>query len=262
MVETEIVDRLAHALDESLKSLVGGVSTVAVSFSGGLDSSIMAFYASKYSSPKLYVVGAENSPDMRSARQASSSLQFPLVEVELTEDNVRESLPEIVRTVESINPVLISYKLPEYFVTRSASEETILLGNGADELFGGYSRYLGMKPKELAGSMATDLESLLRDEIPIDERISRLYGKNFGYPFLTADIVEVAMDSPLHLKVSKEGRKMVLREVAKRIGLPDEISARKKKAAQYGTGTIRLMKRIAKREGLSISHYVEKLVNF
>ncbi len=262
MVKTDIVDRLAHALDESLKTLVGEVSKVAVSFSGGLDSSIMASYASKYSSLKLYVVGAEDSPDVRNARQASSSLQFPLVEVELTEDNVRESLPEIVKTIESVNPVLISYKLPEYFVTRSASEETILLGNGADELFGGYSRYLQMKPKELAKSMATDLERLLRDEITMDERISRLHGKKFEYPFLTAGVVEVAMDIPLHLKVDGEGRKVVLREVAKRIGLPDEISARKKKAAQYGTGTVQLMRRIAKREGLSISRYVERLDNF
>lgn len=257
-----IVDRLDSSLNESMKELTEGLQEVAVAFSGGLDSSIMAFYISRYTSLTLYVVGEDNSIDLRNARHASDVLNLPLVEVNLTENMVKESLPKIIHIIKSTNPVLVSYKLPEYLVAGAARENVVFLGHGADELFGGYSRYEQMAPEELVVNMQSDFEVLLREEVPLDERISYAFGKRFEYPFLSAGVVEVAMDSPIDIKIGEEGRKAVLRKVAERIGLPVEISERKKKAAQYGTGTIKLMRRIAKQDGMSISRYIEKLADF
>jgi asparagine synthase (glutamine-hydrolysing) len=222
----------------------------------------MAFAASKYSSPTLYVVGEDSSPDMLSARSAAAFLELPLVEIPLSETDVKEALPDIVGLVRSTNPVIISYKLPHFFVSRSAEEEVILIGSGADELFGGYSKYQKMDHGELTATMETDLERLLKVDIPIDNRIGQMFGKSFEYPFLSAAVMEIAMESPMELKVGKEGRKVVLRKVAEEFGLPLEISGRQKKAAQYGTGAMKIMRRIAKSEGLSISRYIEELDDF
>lgn len=262
MVAEKMVEHLARSLDESVKALTREHKNIGISFSGGLDSSIMAYLAGKYTKPRLYVVGEESSSDIRNSRSASKALGLPLIEAHLTEDNVGDMIPEVVRITRTKNPVLVSYKLPEYLVSKVAEEKVLLLGNGADELFGGYSRYTKMRQGELVEAMESELNGLLIEELPMDNRIAKVSGKIFEYPFLSASVVEAAMDLPLEMKVKGEERKIALREVARRLLLPDEICARKKKAAQYGTGTVRLMRRVAKTQGMSISQYLEQLPSF
>jgi asparagine synthase (glutamine-hydrolysing) len=262
MDKDKVVDQLARSLDASVRNIAGPLDDVAISFSGGLDSSLLAFLASKHSRPVLYVVGEEKSSDMESARSAASSLELPLTEIILSEKIVKGALSDVTCLARSTNPVLISYKLPQFLVSRFTEEDVILIGNGADELFGGYSRYERMEPKELPGAMQWDLDEMLRIEMPIDRRIGNEFGKTFEYPYLSAEVVEIAMGLPIGSKVGKNGRKAVLRDVARYLGLSSEISAREKKAAQYGTGTNRLMKKIAKTDGLSISRYLEELADF
>lgn len=257
-----IVDKLARSLDSSVRNIVEAIDDVAVSFSGGLDSSLIAFLASKHSRPVLHVVGEEKSPDMESARTAAKSLELPLTEIILSEKIVKEALHDVTCLARSTNPVLISYKLPQFLVSRSTEEDVILIGNGADELFGGYSRYERMEPKELPTAMQGDLDEMLRIEMPIDRRIGNEFGKTFEYPYLSAEVIEIAMGLPVGSKVGKNGRKAVLRDVARHLGLSSEISEREKKAAQYGTGSNRLMKRIARIDGVSISRYLEELADF
>lgn len=262
MGRSEMIDRLANSLDDSVRGLTEGIDDIAISFSGGLDSSLMAFLASKYSNPTLYVVGEKTSSDMSGARTSARILGLPLIETLLSESDVRTALPDIVDLVRSSNPVVVSYKLPQFFVSMYAKEDVILIGNGADELFGGYSKYRKMGPEDMIMAMHSDLEKLLKSEMPMDNRICQRFSKSFEYPFLSAGVVEIAMESQVEMKVAEEGRKTILRDVAKRFGLPTEISEREKKAAQYGTGTMKIMKGIARSKGLSVSRYVEELGNF
>lgn len=262
MGRKEIADRLAGSLDESVRSHTVSIDDVAIAFSGGLDSSLIACLASRYTKPVLYVVGEENSSDVIGARTSASILELPLKEIILSDSGVEEALPDIVDVLRSTNSVLVSYKIPQFFVTMSAEEDVLLIGNGADELFGGYSKYERLDPGMVMEAMQSDLEKLLKIEMPIDTRMGREFGKNFEYPFLSADVIEVAMEVPTNLKVGEEGRKTILRDVAKMFGLPAEISERKKKAAQYGTGAMKILRRIAKSEGLSVSKYIENLGDF
>jgi asparagine synthase (glutamine-hydrolysing) len=262
MGRREMVDRLANSLDDSVKGLTEGIDDIAISFSGGLDSSLMAFLASRYSNPTLYVVGEKSSSDVVGARTSARILGLPLIETILSESDVGNVLADIVDLVRSSNPVVVSYKLPQFFVSMYAEEDMILIGNGADELFGGYSKYRKMSPGDMIMAMHSDLEKLLKSEMPMDNRIGRKFSKSFEYPFLSAEVIEVAMESQVEMREGEEGKKTILREVARRFGLPDEISEREKKAAQYGTGTMKIMKGIAKSKGLSVSRYIEELGDF
>jgi asparagine synthase (glutamine-hydrolysing) len=54
------------------------------------------------------------------------------------------------------------------------------------------------------------------------------------------------------------GRKLVLREVAVLLGL--DAHDRPKKAAQYSSGIMREMERLARKEGMSMSEWTKKTV--
>ncbi|MEE9116401.1 MAG: asparagine synthase-related protein, partial [Thermoplasmata archaeon] len=84
MERKEIAGRLASSLDESVRSLTASIDNVAIAFSGGLDSSLIACLASRYTKPALYVVGEENSSDLIGARMSAQILELPLKEIILS----------------------------------------------------------------------------------------------------------------------------------------------------------------------------------
>jgi asparagine synthase (glutamine-hydrolysing) len=56
-----------------------------------------------------------------------------------------------------------------------------------------------------------------------------------------------------------EENKAILRDVGRALGL-GPIADRKKKAAQYGSGIMNVMKAMAKRDGVTLSEMVNSLV--
>ncbi|NJE02542.1 asparagine synthase-related protein, partial [Thermococcus sp. JdF3] len=62
-------------------------------------------------------------------------------------------------------------------------------------------------------------------------------------------------------KIRKGIRKAILREVAVELGLPKWIAERDKKAAQYGSGAQKLLKKLAKSEGMTLREYAQRAFN-
>jgi asparagine synthase (glutamine-hydrolysing) len=80
-------------------------------------------------------------------------------------------------------------------------------------------------------------------------------------PFATYPISKFATELPIELKLERKEnglRKLVLRQVAKNLGLPQFIVEKPKKAIQYSTGVNRILKRLAAQQGLTAKEYVEK----
>ena len=79
-----------------------------------------------------------------------------------------------------------------------------------------------------------------------DDAVSMANGVELRVPFLDKDIIDLALDIPGKYKI-KNGedllRKHILRDVAKFIGVPDYIALRPKKAAQYGSGINKILKK-------------------
>jgi asparagine synthase (glutamine-hydrolysing) len=69
-------------------------------------------------------------------------------------------------------------------------------------------------------------------------------------PYLDLEVVSVAMSIDPRLKVFKDDRygKRVHRELAKRLGIPDNIAYRNKEAAQHGSGIHDVIKEIARKK--------------
>ena len=146
-------------------------------------------------------------------------------------------------------PLPLSYEMPLFVVASFAKEDILLSGQGADELFGGYSRYLLMDDDHLAKEMRSDLENLLSRGVDNERRIASHFEKSIFHPYLHPEVVREASRLPIRQCIDGQSRKVVLRDVARLLGL-DQVADRPKKAAQYGSGVMKVMKIEAKRLGV------------
>ena len=132
----------------------------------------------------------------------------------------------------------------------------VAAGQGADELFGGYWRYVKMFREigeRVNEHMLTDLENLYITNLERDELAVASAKSTLTTPYLARRIYEFSKSIELRLKLRQiDGeivRKWVLRKAAEALGVPERLSRRPKKAAQYGSGVFKVVKRLFE-EGL------------
>ena len=246
------MDDRARVLAELLKDTVE-CRDAALAFSGGLDSGVLA-YLMKDCPVKLYTVGIEGSKDVKNAEEAANTIGLELQIIDINEYDILEGILFLKRIEPSISALEASFELPLYFVCSYADERDVYTGQGSDELFGGYAKYLGNP--EL---MSEDLNKLMAKTKPRETKIATLLGKELHTPYLDKRIIEFARNIPKELKIKEGVRKYVLREAARYLGVPMEIVEREKKAAQYGSGIWKIMKKMAKERDLSVEEFVKSL---
>ncbi|WP_048058189.1 asparagine synthase (glutamine-hydrolyzing) [Pyrococcus yayanosii] len=228
-----------------------------VLFSGGLDSSLIALLAARYSDITLYAAGTEDSPDIEGARRVADELGLPLKEFIFTREDVEEALPKVAFAIEEPNAVNLAIAIPIYFATLLAREDgvkVLLSGQGADELFGGYAKYL-QRPE----LMERDILEMGERNLARDDKVSMLNGVEVRYPYLDPAVVRVAIRTPLELKIKEGIRKLILRRAAEQLGLPREVAWKEKKACQYGSRSQKLLEKIAKARGTTLRGLAEML---
>jgi asparagine synthase (glutamine-hydrolysing) len=263
--------RLQVLLEESIRRRTNGLKGVAVAFSGGLDSSIVAFIASKLGlKVNLFHVSMENQPETEEAIEASEKLNLPL-QVDLFKDSdLENTLPQVVALIEEADPIKASIGLPFYWVAEKASEtrfQVILAGQGADELFGGYQRYVKEYCKagaeKVRKTMFDDVANIFESNLERDLKITSHFDIELRLPFASFNVVEFALTLPIECKMEpKEDtlRKLVLRRMALNIGLPSVLVDKPKKAVQYSTGINDAIKRVAKKQDKTVNEYITGLL--
>lgn len=250
------IDKLNNELNKVLSKSVKNLTRICIPFSGGIDSSLLALIASKYTDITLYVTGIEGAYDLKAAKSSANLLKLPLIEITVMEEDIEASLPLVTKITQSKNPVEISFLLPLFFVAKNSREKIICSAQGADELFAGYARYL--RVKDLAKELENDLISLKEVGILKAEKIATYFNKELLMPFLEPSFVELSLKIPAEYKIKEGIRKYILRELGRTLELPAEIVVRKKKAAQYGSGIMKIMKKLASKNKLSLSEYLQK----
>lgn len=118
--------------------------------SGGVDSglllALMQLFGERW---PTYTVGygkaAYQGDELADAAETARRLGAENTSVLLTRDTFERELPRIVAALEE--PVAASSIIPMYFVSERAREDVkvVLVGQGPDELFGGYKRHLGVR---------------------------------------------------------------------------------------------------------------------
>lgn len=262
--------QLEELLLKSTESRTLDLKEVAIAFSGGLDSSIIASITTLLDLeifPIYVTLGGQK--ETAFAEQAAKTLGVPLEIVEYSINDVTELLPKIVWLIEEPNPVNVSIALPMFWVAEQASKQgiqSLLTGQGADELFGGYYRYL----QEFKINGITGLEKRLFQDVMSsseinyerDNKVCAYNGVELRMPFVDWHITGFSLSLPAQLKIASPKdmlRKRVLRSMATNIGLPKTITKKTKKAIQYTTGVNQILKKVAKKEGLSLNKYLQIL---
>jgi asparagine synthase (glutamine-hydrolysing) len=266
----EAAGTLQRLLEQSVRRRVSGLKEVAVAFSGGLDSSVVAFLASKcHVNVHLIHVSLENQPETEEARRAADDLKLPLQVFLFRDADVEKVVSKVVELVEESDPVKASIGVPFYWTAEKTAEsgfKVLLAGQGADELFGGYQRYvnayLSHGKEKVSKTMFDDVVRLHESNIERDEKICNFHNVELRLPFASYQIAEFAVTLPTGLKIERKAgslRKLVLRKVAENIGLPPSIAEKPKKAVQYATGINSALKKLARKQKMTAAEYVNKL---
>jgi asparagine synthase (glutamine-hydrolysing) len=218
---------------------------VGVFLSGGLDSSIVTAIAARALQRdgqrplKTFAAGLADSPDLLAARQVAEHTGTDHYEYVYTADEAIELVPEVIALLESFDPTLVHSAVPNYLVARLAREhvKAVLIGEGADELFAGYSHYAQQEDAELLhAELLETIGGLHIGGLQRVDRVTGAVGLEARIPFLDLDLVELAMALPPDWKLVDDERpaKWLLRR-AFDDWLPRDVVWRKKE--QFGQGT-------------------------
>jgi len=224
--------------------------------SGGVDSALVAVLAGR----ECVAVGLEDSHDLRQARHAADVLGLTLTCVTITPKEIETALPLVIGAIPYKDPVSTSIALTQYCIARWAGQhgyQRIITGQGADELFGGYTRYL--ETMTLADDLERDFLGL-ELQADRDQAIAALHGTYLSMPYMDVRVVRAARAIPAEEKVQRGRRKIPLRQVAER-HIPSEFAWYEKKAMQYGSGIWKVLQKLARKNGYktSIQDYIDHI---
>ncbi|VVC03678.1 Asparagine synthase [Candidatus Burarchaeum australiense] len=234
-------NELKEAVERAVESACRG-ERVGVLFSGGLDSSLIAHLAKRYAlGVELFTAGTASSPDVAWAARVAKELGLPLNISVLTERRVLALYDEVM----ALSPgdlLKVELGVPLLACCGQASKlklHILLSGSGAEELFGGYRRHWEEFEKggDVAEMLRQELERLPYGDVARNETVARSEGIELRCPLLDDEVCRLAAMIPIEEKFRKEeGKKGVLRRVARELGVPASACERPKQALQYGSG--------------------------
>ncbi len=254
----EIVDQTTQLLTHAVENRLAN-HKIGVLFSGGIDSTLIA-YILKHKGFPFYcytAAASENAQDLQWAKKVAKELDFPLKYKIIKQDQVPTYLKKIALLLQDSNVVKVGVALTFFPACELAQRDEVkyvFSGLGADELFGGYYRQK-MSPQVNLDCLS-DIRAMYEKNTTRDDLIAMANQLELRVPFLDHKLTEYALRIPAKFKINEEETKIVLREVAKKLGIPPEIAHRPKKAAQYGSKFDKHILYLARIENQSKSQYL------
>ena len=240
------LSRVREAVISAVRRRMMSDVGVGVFLSGGLDSALVAAIAAEEARARgeqlpTFAVGTEDSGDLIAARKVAAHIGSDHHEIVVTAEDIGEALDHAVEVIEHYDPALVRSSVPNLILAREASKKVkvVLTGEGADELFAGYS-YVHTddyaNPNTLQAELVRSLEQLHHLNLQRCDRTTMNFGLEAREPFLDSGLVRTALALPPAWKQRVDGRpeKAILREAFEG-WLPEDLLWRGKE--QFGDGS-------------------------
>jgi asparagine synthase (glutamine-hydrolysing) len=135
---------IAEALEDSVAKHMRADVTVGAFLSGGIDSTAIAALAHRHNPDLLtFTTGFERSgfSEIDVAAESAAAIGVKHIATHVSAEDIMQTLPLIIWYLD--DPVADPALVPLYFIAREARKhvKVVLSGEGADELFGGYTIY-------------------------------------------------------------------------------------------------------------------------
>ena len=227
---------LDRAWDEAIRTHREAVGPRAILYSGGVDSSLVAWELRRRPETVLVTVGVAGASDLGASAAGAELIGLPWLPTTLEDESLSELRRSEASELTEVPPARQSLFLALAAAIRSAPPGGLLCGQGADELFLGYAHFRGLRGPEAEARAQQDLDQLVGHDWPWTQRFARRSGRSIDSPFLDPVFIRAAQRIPIEERLPDPSPKACLRRLAERRGVPPSLTRRPKRALQFGSG--------------------------
>jgi len=233
---TDLKRQLHQLLDESCKKCKSNT----IAMSGGLDSTIIAYLLKEKTLQTITVISDDFvATDLTYCQLAAKELNIPVQITKTSTAEILSGIQETIKILKNFNDIEIRNSVVMFLVMqfiKKQGKNSIITGDGADEIFAGYS-FLKKKSEE---ELAEELKRIKNVMHFPTQKLGESLNVRVESPFLDENVIEFAKDIPINQFVNEhQGKiygKWILRKTFEN-ELPSQIIWREKSPMQDGAGT-------------------------
>jgi asparagine synthase (glutamine-hydrolysing) len=233
-----------------------------VLLSGGVDSCLIALLC-KQAGAKFtcYTVGMPDSPDIDWANAFAKRFKMPIKVKTFDLDQIEKQFKKAKKALKHVDILSVGVGAVLFSAIELGKKDKIkdfFGGLGSEEIFAGYHHH--EEATDAHKECWKRLKSCWKRDLRRDYAVANALKVNLLIPFLDDDLIKTAMGISIKRKITKQEKKIILREIAQDLGLPKKYAWRSKKAAQYGSWFDKAMMKLARRKGFQFKQtYLDKL---
>lgn len=185
--ERNVIEKIDELISQSVKIRLRSDVDVGIFLSGGIDSSIITYYAVNHRRKiKTFNISFDDPSfdESKFARAVSDFLGTEHVEERFDQNKMLEIFPDVIKFIDE--PFGDASILPTYLVSKLAREhvKVVLGGDGGDELFGGYPTYFAHKFMQIYRLFPfKNFVSFISNKLPVSH-------SNFSFDFKIKKFLE------------------------------------------------------------------------